>query len=334
MILDDEIDALYAVAPAEFLEARKALAVRAKKAGDKDGAALVAKIPKPTPAAWAVNQLHRTAKRELDALLAIGATLRDAHRKGPGGVRDLFAAQQAQRAAIDAMTRTARGLLERAGVPASETTLARVGDTLTSISTLNRWDGAVPGRLSRELPPPGFDALLEVLGEAGPPAPARPLRAVKAPPEKAPEAKAPAPPPKRSEEALEERRKAAADARREAEARVTEAQRDAERAEARVRATHRAADESGQKAKDAETRARRLAEVAKAAETALARAKHEASEAAKDASAAIDRAESARTSADEARRANDAAAANLSEAKDRLEAARRAEAAIVKRAPR
>ncbi len=266
MKLEEEIDALYAAAPSEFIAARKALAVRAKKAGDPEGAARVAGLAKPSAAAWAVNQIHRSAREELAGLLAIGVKLREAHRKGAAGVRDVFAAQQAQRAAIEGLTRTARSLMENAGLVASEATLAKVAETLTFISTLNRWGDAAPGQLVRELSPPGFDALLEVLGpeseSAPPPEPPKPAAPLK-----------PAVPAKEARESLDARRKALADARRVAEAKVAEASREQGDAEARAREAVRAADEMEQAAKAAETKARRLAEAAREAENALARAR-------------------------------------------------------------
>jgi len=339
LTLDDEIDALYSELPVAFLDARKALSVRAKKAGDKEGAARVAALAKPTLAAWAVNQLHREAKGEMDELFALGTALRKAHRRGAGGVRDVFQTQQAQRAAIDALTRRAQSILEKVGLPASELTLARVGETLTSVSTLNRWGEGKPGQLSRELSPPGFDALLEVLGELADeeeasvakaePKVARPVKPAK--PAAASRAASREPP--RDElgarrAALEARRKLATEAREAAEVRVAEAKREAARAETEASETKREADESRRLAKDAEIDARRLADAVKVAEEALTRAKRDASDAAKKASDAGDRAEAAQRSADESSRAKKAAAERLAKATTLLESARHAESAV------
>ncbi|HWL85946.1 MAG TPA: hypothetical protein VNO21_09095, partial [Polyangiaceae bacterium] len=247
MSLEEEIDALYAVAPGEFIAARKALSVRRKKEGDAAGAARVAELAKPTLAAWTVNQLHREAVGELEGLLAIGATLRRAHRQGAGGVRDVFAAQQAQRAAVDGLTRTARTILEKAGSPATDATLARVGETLVSISTLNRWGDGEPGRLSRELSPPGFDALFEMLEvlEPGDDAALTHSGAARAPTRKNEPAERPAKGSKEKDESRathEARRKALVDARRAAEAEVADAAQDKERAETRLHEARRTAD--------------------------------------------------------------------------------------------
>jgi len=320
---EHDIDALYSVLPAEFIDARKALATRAKKEGDKEGAARIAALPKPSVAAWTVNQLYRSAKGKVDVLLDAGASLREAHRQGARGVRDVFVAQQAQRAAVDALAHAARSILEKAGLPASETTLARVGETLVSISTLNRWGGGKAGQLAKELAPPGFDALLEVLGssdEVTPRAKAEPPTAP--PPDRAPDREKES---RESRASREAQRNAAIEARRKAEANVAEATRDKSHAETRAKATQLEAAETQKNANDAEAKARQLADALKAAEAALAQAKRDASEAAKEASTLADRAEEARTAADKARRVNDAAAEELARAEAHLKAARRAE---------
>ncbi|WP_394846130.1 hypothetical protein LZC95_01550 [Pendulispora brunnea] len=317
-VSEEEIDGLYSVPLSEFIDVRKALATRAKKEGDKEGAAHIAALPKPSAAAWAVNQLYRHASDELDALHEAGASLRRAHRKGASGVREVFAAQQAQRAAIDALLQVARTILQKGGLAASDLTLDRIGETLTFISTLNRWGDAEPGRLSKELAPPGFDALLEVLGDGEelPPPIKKKEPAAKAPP------KAPAD--------SSHQRKAVAEARRKAEEALAAAKKNKAHAEARAKETNRAADEAQKAANDAESNARHLADAVKAAEAALARTKREASEAAKEASAAADHAETARTTADRARRANDDAADELRKAEAHLASAKKAEAALNK----
>ncbi|WP_394835589.1 hypothetical protein LVJ94_01500 [Pendulispora rubella] len=316
-VSEEELDALYSAPLAEFIDARKVLATRAKKDGDKEGAARIAALPKPSAAAWAVNQMYRTAPRELEALHEAGASLRQAHRKGASGVRDVFTAQQAQRVAIEALLRVARTTLQKGGLAASDVTLDRVGETLTFISTLNRWGDAEPGRLSKELAPPGFDALLEVLGDGE----EIPLPAKKKDPPK-PAAKAPA--------NSGPQRKAVAEARRKAEEALETASKNAALAEARAKETHRAADEAQKAANDTEANARHLADAVKAAEAALSRAKREASEAAKEASAAADHAETARSSADRARRSHDDAAEARRKAEAHLASAKKAEAALGK----
>jgi len=316
-VSEEEIDALYSVSLSEFIDARKALATRAKKEGDKEGAARIAALPKPSAAAWAVNQLYREAEAELGALHEAGASLRQAHRKGASGVRDVFTAQQAQRAAIESLLQVARTVLQKGGLAASDATLDRIGETLTFISTLNRWGDAAPGRLSKELAPPGFDALLEVLGD-GEELPSVPIKKKEPSPKASAKVSANVP--------AESQRKALAEARRKAEEVLAAAKKNQAQAEARAKDTQLAAGEAQKAANDAEAKARHLADAVKAAEAALVRAKREASEAAKEAGTAADHAEETRTVADRARRANDDAADALRRAQAHLESAKKAEA--------
>ena len=73
---DEEIDALYGLALDEFTSARNDLARDLRKQGDRERADAVAKLPKPSRAAWAVNQLARRHPGEVDDLLRAGEELR------------------------------------------------------------------------------------------------------------------------------------------------------------------------------------------------------------------------------------------------------------------
>ena len=77
--LDDRIDELYAGPMDEFIAQRDAIVKELKAAKDKDAAAAVKALRKPTAAAWAVNQLAHTATRDVAKLLDVGEALRDSH---------------------------------------------------------------------------------------------------------------------------------------------------------------------------------------------------------------------------------------------------------------
>jgi hypothetical protein len=92
----DPIDDLFAASPEEFVARRDALAKQLKADGDKDAAAEVKALRRPTVAAWAVNQVARSSKQDVAALLEVGDRLRDAHDalldgKGDAGIRDATA---------------------------------------------------------------------------------------------------------------------------------------------------------------------------------------------------------------------------------------------------
>src|SRR4051812_44675301 len=132
----DEPD-LYGLPLEEFTPARDAAARALRKAGDRETAARVAKLPKPTPAAWAANQVAREQPGMIEALLDAGAALRaaqDAAMSG-GGAAALREATLNERHAIDDVMRLAVKLkpggkaLSRAMADRLRTTLhAAAGD--------------------------------------------------------------------------------------------------------------------------------------------------------------------------------------------------------------
>src|SRR5688572_1400912 len=60
---------LYALPLEQFTAARNELADRLKAEGDADEATRVRGLKKPSTAAWTVNQLARTAREDVEALL-------------------------------------------------------------------------------------------------------------------------------------------------------------------------------------------------------------------------------------------------------------------------
>jgi hypothetical protein len=69
---------LYAVLPGEFTAARSQHAKDARATGDKDLAARVGRLRKPSVAAWVVNALMRHQGPEMARLMEIGDALRQA----------------------------------------------------------------------------------------------------------------------------------------------------------------------------------------------------------------------------------------------------------------
>jgi hypothetical protein len=76
--LDTIADELYALPLKEFTAARSSHEKAAKAAGNKDLAAAIHALAKPTAAAWLANQLVRTYPDEIKPLLQLGAGLREA----------------------------------------------------------------------------------------------------------------------------------------------------------------------------------------------------------------------------------------------------------------
>src|SRR3954467_7408760 len=103
---DDPSDELYGLDPKDFVAARNDLAKRLRKEGDKAGAAEVAKLKRPTPAAWAVNQLARRYRADVEQLVHLGALLRAAQDAALSGAEHAEL-RQAGRARRDAVSRLA-----------------------------------------------------------------------------------------------------------------------------------------------------------------------------------------------------------------------------------
>jgi hypothetical protein len=114
-VADDDIavaDDLYRLDPSEFVAARDSLARRLRADGQRDDAARVAKLRRPSAAAWALNQAAREHPDLLDTALRAGRELRDATEAALGGdASGLRAASAAERAASDRLISMAAGYL-------------------------------------------------------------------------------------------------------------------------------------------------------------------------------------------------------------------------------
>jgi hypothetical protein len=104
-VADDPIDRLYGLPLEDFVAERDALAKQLRADGDRDGAAAVKKLPKPTRPAWAVNQLTRARPDEVRALVEAGEALAGAQEQLLGGADAavLRGAAEAARALVDAL---------------------------------------------------------------------------------------------------------------------------------------------------------------------------------------------------------------------------------------
>src|ERR1700722_5513604 len=132
LVADDRVAAavaeLYGADPDAFTERRKALAAAAREAGDKQSAAAITALRKPTRAAWVVNQLARTDPDAAARMAALAADLRAAEQAGDGRrLRELSAERGSL---LDGLVAQA---LAAAGTPDPPPTLrAEVTDTLTA----------------------------------------------------------------------------------------------------------------------------------------------------------------------------------------------------------
>jgi len=148
MHYDDAVASLFQVPLDQFVTERKQLAGELKAAGDKAGAARLAKLARPPVSAWAVNQLWWHARASFEALFETARRLRD-------GTLDAAA----HREALARLRVQATNILTDAGHGTTEATLRRVTLTLSALAAAGGWDPDLPGTLSADRDPPGFEAL-------------------------------------------------------------------------------------------------------------------------------------------------------------------------------
>jgi hypothetical protein len=140
--LDEIAWELYGRLPADFTAERNAKAKEAKQAGDKDLAAAITALAKPTMVGWLANQLIRQYPDEMHALLELGESLREATASLAGDQLKELSRQQRQ--VVYALVHQARGLASAAGHPASEDTARGLEETLHAALA----DPAAAGQLS------------------------------------------------------------------------------------------------------------------------------------------------------------------------------------------
>ena len=236
----DEIDRLYGLPLREFVAARNELAKRLRQDGRTDEAAEVAALPKPSIAVWAVNQLARQHRRDVDLLLDAGHRLRAAQgeRKAEKAQQAFESAREAEREAIRRLTQAAEEVLQAEQGTASRATVERVAATLraAAVTEVGR-ELLARGRLTEELELSGFELAAALAPKGGTEPPAARRR------------------PKGARDGdVASARKAVTDAKareREAARRLREAERQAADARRALEAAETALDEAQAEAKDA-----------------------------------------------------------------------------------
>jgi hypothetical protein len=232
-----ETEALYGLPAGEFTKARNARA-KELRAEQPELAELVAKLPKPTAAAAAINRVARDDPSEVRALVQAGRALRSAQEsalagQGAGAVAE---ATREHRAALERVRREARRL------DVSDAVLERLTATLRAASVDPEQQPLLErGLIATELESAGF-GLDPGLAAA---APARkPKRGRKPEPDVATRARMAKL--EAARERLTEAKTAAGEAERERKRLARElaaAERDVERAQAAVEKAERAVDD-------------------------------------------------------------------------------------------
>ncbi len=175
MDLDQAIDELYSVTPDDFVGERSRLAKGLRDGGQAGEAATLGKMRKPSVAAWALNQLSRGNRRQVDLLLDAGHRLREAQAAVlAGSDHDVFErAQAAEREAVSRLVRVAETLLKERGA-VSASVLNQVADSLriAAISPDGR-ELLARGRFTKPPVSQGFDLANELAAQTPRTAPAK-----------------------------------------------------------------------------------------------------------------------------------------------------------------
>jgi hypothetical protein len=147
-----DIDSLFALPLDEFTSARNALAKRLAAKGEKDQAAEVKALRKPSVTAWAVNRLAHDYAREVGQLLKATEDV-----SGSRDASTLRRTTAARTKVLSDLVEAARSILDEAGRTASGGQLEKITQTLQTASTSDEHkDDLVKGRLQADLEPSGF----------------------------------------------------------------------------------------------------------------------------------------------------------------------------------
>jgi hypothetical protein len=141
--ISDEVAALSIVEPTEFTAARNARAKELRAAKERDRAALVAKLAKPSWTAWSLNVLARQDPDAIASWLAAGEALEAA--LGGGDREALRDAQRDERSSLASTIDQASAVLAAAGRKVDDQVAPKLTGTLRAAIT----DPDVRERLTR-----------------------------------------------------------------------------------------------------------------------------------------------------------------------------------------
>jgi hypothetical protein len=157
-------DELYGLDPGEFTATRDRRASEARRAGDRETAAALKALRRPSSAAWAVNVLARERPEEVRRLTELGAALREAQEQL--AAEDLRALSRQRHRVVAGLVAEARTLAGARGVSLSDSVAREVESTLdAALADPAAGEAVRTGRLVRTLERSGFG---EVVGDVAP----------------------------------------------------------------------------------------------------------------------------------------------------------------------
>jgi hypothetical protein len=166
--VEGELDSLYALRPEEFVAARNDLAKRLTEAGERERAAEIKALRKPSLAVWLVNRLARERELDVQRLAKAGEALMQGQAGGPE-------AREEEQRALARLGEAAREMAENekigtASADRATQTLRAAALREDSRELLKR------GRLGEEVDPPGLEAFEAFARSAGGKQPQPPKR--------------------------------------------------------------------------------------------------------------------------------------------------------------
>jgi hypothetical protein len=152
--LDKRLEPLYREPPEEFVAARDALARELREAGEREAAAKVKKLRRPSQSAWLINRVAidepERARELADAATDLIAAQQKMLDEG-GDASDLRTAADAERKRVQRMVEAARQVAAHHRKPISAEVIERVGQTLQAIgSDPELRERLVRGRVERD----------------------------------------------------------------------------------------------------------------------------------------------------------------------------------------
>jgi hypothetical protein len=164
-------DELYGLLASEFTAARDRLAAGARQAGDRDLAAAIKKLRRPSASAWVANRLVRQRPDQVAELLQLGAALRHAQAQLAGD--DLRRLTQEGQRGVTALSREAGRLAGDSGQSLSEAGRRELEDTFkAALADPEAGEALRSGRLTTALHYSGF-GMVDAPAAVGPGPPPR-----------------------------------------------------------------------------------------------------------------------------------------------------------------
>ncbi|MFM6849053.1 MAG: hypothetical protein ACKOVB_08090 [Terrabacter sp.] len=152
------VEQLYAALPSRFTPLRSELVAEARKAGDKELAASIGALRKPTVAAWAVNHFVREHADELEDFREFAELLREAQRSLDADQLRILGRERSRR--VDALAERVADEASTAGQKLGAGVAQEVRDTLTALIADEDAEASVlTGSLVRALSYSGFGSV-------------------------------------------------------------------------------------------------------------------------------------------------------------------------------